>query len=263
MKYFFIFFFVLTVGHSQTGKITYSSIMNFGVNDDDVKKETYNLYFNDSASLYQAEVKNTTETDKIEENKLDSGQNKVKETSIVVGSDSVGDLVYNNLKENYILCRESVLENQKLVYYLYEDPTALKWQLVDSFKKISGYKCQKAITAFRGRNYEAWFTSEISLSFGPWKFGGLPGLILEVYDNTGQVYFNAENIVIPYKEAQLKVIKPNEDQQITHQEYVAKSKSIADDALKAILARLPKGTKINSTKIEVNGLEMDYPWDKD
>ncbi len=263
MKYFFIIFFVLTVGHSQTGKVTYSTIMNFGVNDDDVKKKNFNLYFNNSESFYQAELSKIKKTDNTAENRLDSDRNKVKESSIIVGSDSVGDLVYNNLKENSLICRESVLENQKVNYYLYEDTTALKWQLVDEFKEISGYKCQKATTTFRGRNYEAWFTSEIPLSFGPWKFGSLPGLILEAYDSTGQVYFSAENIVIPYKEAELKVIKPIDEKLITHQEFVAKSKSVADDALKAIMARLPKGTKINSTKIEVNALEMDYPWNKD
>ncbi len=57
-----------------------------------------------------------------------------------------------------------------------------KWEIKNEKKKILGYLCQKAITTFRGRNYEAWFTSKIPLSEGPYKFGGLPGLILEIYD---------------------------------------------------------------------------------
>lgn len=49
-------------------------------------------------------------------------------------------------------------------------------------RNIQGYDCSKASTPFRGRDYIAWFTPDIPVPFGPWKFGGLPGLILEVQD---------------------------------------------------------------------------------
>lgn len=48
---------------------------------------------------------------------------------------------------------------------------------------ILDYKCHKALTSFRGRDYVAWFTLDIPISNGPWKFGGLPGLILQVSDS--------------------------------------------------------------------------------
>ena len=48
-------------------------------------------------------------------------------------------------------------------------------------------QCQKALGEFRGRKYIAWFTSDIPLSDGPWKFCGLPGLILAVQDT--EAYF--------------------------------------------------------------------------
>ena len=47
---------------------------------------------------------------------------------------------------------------------------------------INGYLCQKASCHFRGREFIAWFTQEIPISNGPWKFGGLHGLIMKVYD---------------------------------------------------------------------------------
>jgi GLPGLI family protein len=43
-----------------------------------------------------------------------------------------------------------------------------------------GFKCQKAITKFRGRTYEATFSNEIASYGGPWKFDGLPGMIISV-----------------------------------------------------------------------------------
>ena len=52
------------------------------------------------------------------------------------------------------------------------------------------YECQKAQCYFRGRQWTAWFAPGIPISDGPWKFGGLPGLITEVYDQAKQYYFS-------------------------------------------------------------------------
>ena len=68
----------------------------------------------------------------------------------------------------------------------------LSWELKNEFDTVLSYRCQKAVAQFRGRTYEAWFTSEIPISNGPWKLGGLPGLIMKVSDR--QHYFNFECI---------------------------------------------------------------------
>ena len=59
-------------------------------------------------------------------------------------------------------------------------PIARKWKLLPEKKKLLNYTCQKAEMVFRGRTYTAWFTPEIPLNEGPGKFGGLPGLILQL-----------------------------------------------------------------------------------
>ena len=58
----------------------------------------------------------------------------------------------------------------------------IRWNLCDEYKSILGYKCQKATCSFRGRSYIAWYTSDIPLKMGPYKFSGLPGLILSISD---------------------------------------------------------------------------------
>jgi Protein of unknown function (Porph_ging). len=67
--------------------------------------------------------------------------------------------------------------------FLYEDELKPQdWIIKEDTTTILGYSCQKAICSFRGRDWEAWFTSEIPISEGPYKFYGLPGLIMKLED---------------------------------------------------------------------------------
>jgi len=59
---------------------------------------------------------------------------------------------------------------------------------------ISDYNVTKAKVEFRGRKYEAWFSEEIPINAGPWKFFGLPGLILEVGSADGAVSIRLSEI---------------------------------------------------------------------
>jgi len=79
-------------------------------------------------------------------------------------------------------------------YQYQEEIPNLKWEMKNDTSTVLSYLCQKAITTFRGRTYEAWYTTEITINNGPWKFGGLPGLILKVSDR--KQYFLFECIGI-------------------------------------------------------------------
>lgn len=69
-------------------------------------------------------------------------------------------------------------------FFVYPDSVpSLEWSFNDEeTNSIIGYDCRKATVEFAGRSYIAWFTPEIPLPFGPYKFGGLPGLILKLED---------------------------------------------------------------------------------
>lgn len=66
--------------------------------------------------------------------------------------------------------------------YNYIEKLNIKWSLSNETKMISGYTVHKASCNFKGRNYLAWYTLEIPISDGPYKFSGLPGLIVEISD---------------------------------------------------------------------------------
>ncbi|WHF52590.1 GLPGLI family protein [Chryseobacterium gotjawalense] len=65
----------------------------------------------------------------------------------------------------------------------------LSWNILADNKEIEGFKAQKAMTEFGGRKWIAWFTTEIAIQDGPYKFNGLPGLILNIEDEKGDHIF--------------------------------------------------------------------------
>lgn len=89
--------------------------------------------------------------------------------------------------------------NRKMSWLVIEKYERQDWQLTDSTKSIGDYTCKMARCRFRGRDYEAWYTTDIAVEEGPWKFGGLPGLIMEVYDTQKHYHYawvgiNFENL---------------------------------------------------------------------
>lgn len=74
-------------------------------------------------------------------------------------------------------------ESVFLDYFHYKDELPdFNWELNDSTRIICGQLCHKATCSFRGRIWTAWYC-DIAIDNGPWKFRGLPGLILEVQDS--------------------------------------------------------------------------------
>lgn len=95
-----------------------------------------------------------------------------------------------------------ILKNrtQTLVYdtyfsdkFVYEDKDTLNWEITKTKQTINSYNCTLATTYFAGRTYKAWFTSEIPISDGPYKFKGLPGLIIKIEDDLSQYIFELQS----------------------------------------------------------------------
>lgn len=51
-----------------------------------------------------------------------------------------------------------------------------QWSLEDGDTIVATYKCQKANCRFRGEEWNVWYTTEIPINDGPWKFSGLQDL---------------------------------------------------------------------------------------
>jgi GLPGLI family protein len=70
----------------------------------------------------------------------------------------------------------------------------IKWQIASDTASFGGLHCQKATCHFKGRDYTAWFCPDLPVSLGPWKLTGLPGVIVEAYDATGDVRFTFDGV---------------------------------------------------------------------
>ena len=81
-----------------------------------------------------------------------------------------------------------------LAHIYEEDAPELEWEITGEHGTVASFDCQKAECDFRGRRWEAWFTTEIPVGEGPWKLRGLPGLILYARDTTGQYSFEAVSV---------------------------------------------------------------------
>ena len=94
--------------------------------------------------------------------------------------------------KNYPEGRMTVTDGLILQDYCYVDSLHTQTRTMgDSTREVLGYTCQQATADFRGRRWTAWFATDIPVSDGPWKLSGLPGLILEAYDEGQQHVFTA------------------------------------------------------------------------
>lgn len=105
--------------------------------------------------------------------------------------DKLGFPIYKDHHSRKILFRSFCYKRELGTHCVVEDTLgAIDW-LIDpsAHKRFGVYECLKATGYFRGRDYEVWFSPDLPISSGPYKLGGLPGLILEAQSTDGLVHF--------------------------------------------------------------------------
>ncbi len=70
----------------------------------------------------------------------------------------------------------------------------MHWEPIEGQRQVGDRICKGARAFFKGRTYICWYSTEIPIPEGPWKLGGLPGLILEAYDEQDDLHFTLRNI---------------------------------------------------------------------
>jgi GLPGLI family protein len=154
-------------------------------------EKNYQLDFNNTSSLFY------------EEQRLDVSGSSGRRSSWMSSMSAIQGTLYRDYSSKIFVNRVELFGK----FFLIKDTLhSSKWVMTAESKKIGAYMCYKAILTREvpqrvfgfGRqsennddrkpkmkkvNIEAWFTPQIPVSTGPYKHGGLPGLILEVSDD--------------------------------------------------------------------------------
>ncbi|ANI87899.1 hypothetical protein A9P82_00310 [Arachidicoccus ginsenosidimutans] len=159
---------------------------------DNLYTEKYELDFGKTAAIfesYSAKLQDSAmQADIAQQFKTASNPNHVALT-IHGNSNISNDIFYTEAAQIYNLKTLS-----SALFYIKDTQPKIDWKILDSTKNIQGNLCQKAIGESHGRTYTAWFCSDIPYSFGPRKLNGLPGLILEAYDEKHEVIYTFERL---------------------------------------------------------------------
>lgn len=160
--------------------------------------------------------------------------------------------VFTNLNDNKLnvidyLYNKSVNYNEVIPNF--------NWELLNETKVINNYICNKAKTTFRGREYNVWYAKDIPVSYGPWKFSGLPGLILEVYDNKKKYSIAASEIIFNSENEMVQI--PKTDLNLSLREFINKY-----DELYNHNNWSSPGVKISQDEYVRPEIELIYEWEQ-
>ncbi|WBV51715.1 GLPGLI family protein [Chryseobacterium gambrini] len=127
--------------------------------------------------------------------------------------------------------------------YRYDLNNKIEWKLESGSKIIQGYQCKKAVCKYRKKIMIAWYTDEIPIQEGPYSFKGLPGLILEIYDDKN--YFNFSLVGLKNTKKPIESLPNGID--TTYEKFYKKRKERMDDPLSSFFGTFgklpPKGSE--------------------
>lgn len=165
---------------------TYSTVLQIG--------KEFNRFYDYSAfavdSLSFSPGASKDEKDKLEERRLTSMY--YFDSEIWQGVPNDGMTVMMEVSPNFMSYEEEL--------------NMMDWTLEEGTKTICGYLCNKATTTYGGRDWTVWYAPDIPVSAGPWKFNGLPGLVMAAIDSESLHEFSA----ITFRKGTVPVSKTND-----------------------------------------------------
>ncbi len=166
---------------------------------------------------------------------------------------------YDDKTINYFNFKEKTLDTQKFIYgkeavHVKEDLHFLEWEITNERKMIGSFETVKASTEFRGRNFTVWFSPELGNSVGPWKLNGLPGTILEAYDQAREIVFTMHKI--NYQPMPLTFEITGEI--VDLEEYYQKEIDYPFEMIRRMQSKAGRGSGIKISAVNYNFLEKDY-----
>jgi GLPGLI family protein len=208
---------VLAVSAQTTGKITYNEKVKLEIRLEGGDQTLLNslpkertsqgaLSFTADAALYE-KVKKAENSD-INQTTEDGGQ-------VMIKMQEPDDKFYLDLKEKKKTEQRDFMGR---IFLVESEMKSQAWKLTEKQKSILNYSCQEATLADTSKNVSAWFTSAIPVSAGPNGYANLPGMILEVIEDSGRVVMTAAKVELIAVENSV-LIKPTKGKKVTKPEF--------------------------------------------
>ncbi len=143
--------------------------------NDDESKEKMKLSFNENESLYTY-ASNQGETE--------DGQYSWRNRDLVL---------YRNFEKDKKI---ELVEMLGKTYVIEDSLHVPTWKIGNQIKDVAGYICMRADTEdpIKKQKITAWFAQDIPVPAGPERYNGLPGVILELNLNDGDVIIEATKV---------------------------------------------------------------------
>lgn len=190
MKQFYIPFIFLLISslvpaQELTDKFKYKATYDLtwqidSTNSESIQNETMVLFIGDKISRFSSEGQHIADSIKEAYKDRKRTQQSFNEMRSKMPISALNFYIFKRQNSAEVSFTEKIVKDN----YRYEQNIDdLNWEILPETKEVAGFLAQKAKASFSGRNYTAWFTTEIPVSEGPYKFRGLPGLILEISDD--------------------------------------------------------------------------------
>lgn len=170
---------------------------------DYIHEELFSLHIGENRAFFASAQ--SLKKDTVMANSIVSTKNP--DGSIVMGFKTGTSLPKTRFHYTIIQSNENIQYFQPvgMSVLTYKEPVMANWTLIDETKVINTMNCKKATVTYKGRNWTAWYSSEIPLPYGPYKFSGLPGLIIKMSDDKNEYDFELVKSV-PTSELEGKLI---------------------------------------------------------
>ena len=174
------------------------------------RTDKHQLFFKNNISVYKAVAEDEAP------DPFDNGSGG--RIMIRIGGPGEGNVMYKNFSTQQFFEQTSLAEKE----YVIDDTIKTQpWKLADETKTILGHTCRKAtLKTPMGSNVVAWYTEDIPVPIGPENFTGLPGAVLMMDINNGEIVFTAVEIKKDAEEKEMKV--PNTGKHLTRAEFEKK-----------------------------------------
>ncbi len=232
----FLIFSVLKMYSQEAIRIQYSTYFNTSEATEEIKKTQPNYYalIKDKEMMakmlkFSLDIQNNTSLFYLQESLISDLENQMIRDFVVGEFYGLSKIYIDKNKDTLVEQLNwpmgKFLKNKKASF--------IEWEITTETKEINGYQCFKANYIYsepwkgkiNSRNVTAWYCPDLPYSFGPIRYNGLPGLILELHEK--DITFVVEKIEFLKKD--LKIIQPIDGEIYNHEEMSKKFSRIKEN----------------------------------